>query len=141
MKEKVIKHKAFVKEVNSSSLIVSIMNQSACASCHANGACTMADVREKEVEITHYEGCYSCGQEVSVLFRESLGFHALFYGYVLPFLVVLTVLITVFSITGNELLAGLSALGVLAPYYITLYFFRGFLKKVFKFELEESHKL
>lgn len=136
-----IKHKGFVKEINDSSLIVSIMNQSACASCHANGACTMADVREKEVEIMHFKGGYSCGQQVSVVFRESLGFQALFYGYVLPFVVVLTVLISVFSVTGNEVLAGLSALGVLVPYYVTLYFFRGFLKKVFTFELEESDKL
>jgi positive regulator of sigma E activity len=139
--KKVIKHKALVKEITGSSLIVSIMNQSACSSCHANGACTMADVREKEVEIMHYDGVYSCGQEVSVVFRESLGFQALFYGYVLPFIMVLIALIFIFSATGDELLAGLLALGVLVPYYIALYFFRDFLKTIFKFELEESGKL
>ncbi len=101
----------------------------------------MADVREKEVEIMHYRGQYSCGQEVSVVFRESLGFQALFYGYVLPFLIVLISLITIFSVTENEVLAGTSALAILIPYYIALYFSRGFLKKVFKFELEESGKL
>ncbi len=141
MNKKVIKHKAFVKEISGSSLTVSIMNQSACASCHANGACTMADVREKEVEIMHYEGNYSCGQEVSVVFRESLGFQALFYGYVLPFIVVLIALVSIFSATGNEVLAGLLALAVLVPYYIALYFFRDFLKTIFKFELEKSGQL
>lgn len=101
----------------------------------------MADVREKEVEIMHYQGNYSCGQEVSVVFRESLGFQALFYGYVLPFIVVLIALISIFSVTGNEVLAGLLALGILVPYYTALYFFRDFLKTIFKFELEESGQL
>lgn len=136
-----IKHKAFIKEVSDTSLKVSILNQSACASCHANGACTMADVREKEVEIGSFRGNYTPGQEVCVVFRESLGFKALFYGYILPFLLVLCVLIITFSITGNEVIAGLTALAVLLPYYITLYFFRHFFKKIFKFELEETSQL
>jgi positive regulator of sigma E activity len=137
VKEKVIKHKAFVKEISGSSVVVSIMNQSACSSCHANGACTMADVKEKEISIDNHHGHYTPGQEVSVVFRESLGFQALIYGYVLPFFAVLIVLVSLYSITNNEVTAGLSALGILIPYYITLYFFRGFLKKIFKFELEE----
>lgn len=101
----------------------------------------MADVREKEVEIGSFQGNYVPGQEVSVVFRESLGFKALFYGYVLPFILVLCMLIVVFSVTNNEAVAGLSALGILLPYYATLYFFRQIFKKIFKFELEETHQL
>ena len=84
---------------------------------------------------------YSPGQEVTVIFQESLGFRALIYGYIIPFLLVLSILITTFNVTGNEVIAGLSALGALIPYYLVLYFFRGFLKNVFKFELEESGQL
>jgi sigma-E factor negative regulatory protein RseC len=134
----VIKHKAFVKEVNGRSLTAVIVNQSACASCHASSGCSMADMREKEVEIEHFTGLYSPGQEVSILLQESLGFKALLFGYLLPFLLMLVILIAMFSITGNELAAGSLALGILVPYYIMLYFFRGRLKKIFKFELEES---
>ena len=133
----VIKHKGFVKRVTSNSLIVSIVNQSACSTCHANGACSVADFREKEIEIPYLNPKYPTGKEVTVLFRESAGFTALFYGYILPFIIVLFTLILVFTTTNNEALAGLSALGILVPYYITLYFFRHYLKKVFKFELEE----
>ncbi len=134
----VIKHKGFVKETTNNSLIVSIVNQSACSSCHANGACSVADFQEKEIEIPCLNPKYTPGQEVTVLFRESAGFKALFYGYVLPFLLVMLVLILIFESSGNEALAGLIALGILIPYYITLYFFRHYLKKVFKFELEEN---
>ncbi len=101
----------------------------------------MADVKEKEIEISRFRGNYLPGQEVSVVFRESLGFTALFYGYVLPFILILILLISVFYVTNNELAAALSALGILIPYYITLYFFRGFLKKIFKFEIEEPGQL
>ena len=99
----------------------------------------MADVREKEVEIDHFIGKYIPGQEISILLQESLGFKALVFGYLLPFILMLVVLIAMFTLTGNELMAGSLALGILVPYYIMLYFMRGRLKKIFKFELEESH--
>jgi positive regulator of sigma E activity len=134
----VIKHKAFVKEVNGTSLTAIIVNQSACASCHASGGCSMADVREKEVEVDHFNGQFKPGQEVSILLQESMGFKALFFGYLLPFILMLTILIAIFTLTGNELAAGSLALGILIPYYTMLYFMRGRLKKIFKFELEES---
>jgi positive regulator of sigma E activity len=135
----IIKHKAFVKEVTPSSLVVFIVNQSACSSCHAKGACTIADEQQKEIEITPGGQNFSPGQEVTVVLQESQGFMALFYGYVLPFILVLFTLITLFSVTNNEIIAGLSSLVILIPYYITLYFFRSVLKKVFKFEVEETY--
>lgn len=132
-----IKHKAFVKEVSGDSMTVTIINESACSACHAKGACNMSDFQEKEIEISSFSRSYSPGEEVTVLFRESQGFKALLYGYMLPFMVVLFTLILSFSISGNEVFSGLLSLAVLFPYYTTIYFFRHNLKKVFKFELEE----
>jgi sigma-E factor negative regulatory protein RseC len=126
-----------VKEVTDTSLVVSIINQSACSACHAKGACTVADIQEKEIEILPNGKYYQPGEEITVLLKESQGFQALFYGYVLPFLLVLFTLIITSALTNNEFLAGLLSLGILIPYYITLYFLRDNLKKVFKFEVEE----
>jgi positive regulator of sigma E activity len=123
--------------VNGDTMTVTITSESACAACHAKGVCTVADFQEKEIEISQTQGNYAPGQQVTVLFRESDGFTALFYGYILPFLLVLFTLIGIFSLTNNEVLSGLLALGILIPYYTTLYFFRHYLKKVFKFEVEE----
>jgi positive regulator of sigma E activity len=119
------------------SLIVTIVNQSACSSCHANGACSVADLQEKEIEIAEFRNKYSPGQEVTVVFQESKGFTALFYGYILPFIIVLFTLVVAISVTNNELFSGLLSLVILIPYYVLLYFFRHQLKKVFKFEVEE----
>ncbi len=126
-----------MKEVSTTSLIVNIINQSACSACHANSACSVADFQDKEIEITHFRKKYSIGEEVTVIFQESKGFTALIWGYVLPFFLVLFTLIITLEITGNELKAGILSLVILLPYYITLYFFRHLLKKVFKFEVEE----
>lgn len=136
--ESEIRHKGFVKTVSTGKLIVTIINQSACSTCHAQGACSVSDFQDKEIEINEFNGSYQPGQEVTVIFRESKGFTALFWGYILPFLVVLITLIVTLEITGNELKAGLISLGVLIPYYTTLYFLRHHLKKIFKFEVEET---
>jgi len=123
--------------VSNNKLIVSIISQSACSSCHAQGACTVSDFQDKDIEINEFTGSYKPGQEVTVIFRESKGFTALLWGYILPFLVVLITLIVALEITGNELTSGLISLGILIPYYTTLYFLRHHLKKIFKFEVEE----
>ena len=120
-----------------SSLVVTINNQSACSTCHAKGACTAADVQEKEIDIIPNGKHYSPGEEITVLLKEAQGFKALFYGYILPFLLVLFTLIITSSVTNNEFFAGLLSIGILIPYYITLYFLRDNFKKVFKFEVEE----
>jgi positive regulator of sigma E activity len=126
-----------VKRVTDNSLIVNIVNQSACSTCHAQSACTVSDFQDKEIEISNFSKSIVQGQEVTVVFQESKGFAALFYGYVLPFILVLSTLIITLAISNNELLAGLLSLVILIPYYITLYFFRHLLKKVFNFEVEE----
>lgn len=136
--DSVIRHTGFVKAIKDNSLIVTIVNKSACAGCHAKGACTVADFEEKEIEVTEYKGNYAVGQEVNILFKQAKGFTALLWGYVMPFFLVLGTLITAQALTGDELKAGLLSLIILIPYYITLYFFRHLLKKVLKFELEEN---
>ena len=125
--------------MNENALVVNIVNQSACSACHAKSACTVADFQDKEIEIENFAKQYSPGQEVTVLFKESQGFTALFFGYVFPFILVLMVLIVASEITHNELTSGLLALAILIPYYVTLYFFRHLFKKAFKFEVEENN--
>ncbi|WP_321374660.1 SoxR reducing system RseC family protein [uncultured Draconibacterium sp.] len=120
------------------SLIVNIISQSACSTCHAQGACSVSDFQDKEIEVSEYNGNYKIGDEVTILFKQSKGFTALIWGYVIPFFVVLGTLIIALEVTGDELKSGLLSLVILVPYYITLYFFRHLLKKVLKFELEEN---
>ncbi len=72
------------------------------------------------------------------MLKKSLGFKALFLGYILPFLLLVITLFTSLTITKNEGLAGLLSVGVLLPYYLGLYFFRKKISNTFIFEIEES---
>jgi len=123
--------------VNDSKLIVNIISQSACSTCHASGACTVSDFQDKEIEITDFKKTYQVGEQVTIVFKESKGFAALAWGYLIPFFLVLGTLIIASQLTTNELKSGLISLGILIPYYTALYFLRHHLKKIFKFELEE----
>ena len=135
---KVIRHKAFVKIVNKNSLLVTIVNQSACSLCDAKSACNISDFQEKDIEITGFTKKYSAGEEVTILFKESSGFKALFYGYLLPLILLLATLIVSSNLTGNQGLSGLLSIGILVPYYVALHFFRDKLKNIFQFKIDES---
>ena len=121
-----------------SKLIVSIISQSACSACHSKEACTVSDFEDKEIEINDFKNNYQVGEEVTIVFKESKGFAALAWGYLIPFLLVLFTLIIATEFTGNELKSGLLSLGILIPYYTALYFLRHHLKKIFNFEVEET---
>jgi len=70
--------------------------------------------------------------------RRSMGFKALIYGYVIPFLVVLATLIITSSLFASEAVAGIGSLAVLVPYYLWLYYNRERFKKSFHFELQKT---
>ncbi|MDX9882893.1 MAG: SoxR reducing system RseC family protein [Prolixibacteraceae bacterium] len=131
-----IRHTGIVQKVSEDRITVGIISESACASCHAKGACTAADTKDKTVEIVRSSGLYHVGQQVVVIGRSSQGFKALFYGYVFPFVLVITTLFTSTSITGNEGVSGILSLSILVPYYFGLFLFRNKLKKAFEFEIK-----
>ncbi len=131
-----ISHTGIIKTLSDKRIIVGIINESACASCHAKGACSAADMKDKEVEIEHFEGEFHVGQHVRVIGKTSQGFKALFYGYLLPFILLMITLIISLNITQNEGISGLLSLAVLIPYYIILYLFRHKMKRSFEFEIK-----
>lgn len=136
-----IHHKGLVKSINTDSMVVSIMNASACSGCHAKGACGLSDIKEKEIEINNISEEYHLGEMVNVSFEEHNGFKALFYGYMLPFLLVLAVLLLLSMLQQSEIVVGISSLFVVVPYYIILYFFRDTIKQKFNFQVEKINKL
>lgn len=134
MEEKVL-HEGVIQEVSENKLTVMIVNASACSSCHAKGACLASDMKEKEIEIYRFSGEYKLGQTVNIVGKTSQGYKAMFYGYVVPFILVFVTLIVSLSVTQSEGLAGLLSLVVLVPYYAVLYLFRNKLKRSFEFEI------
>lgn len=134
MKEKIL-HDGVVQQVSENKITVVIINASACASCHAKGACISSDMKEKEIDIVCFSGDYHVGQHVTVIGNTSQGMKAVFFGYFLPFILVIITLLSSISITESEGFAGLLSLSMLIPYYGVLYLFRNSLKGSFEFEI------
>jgi sigma-E factor negative regulatory protein RseC len=133
---KTVDHLGKVQEITHNDVLVSIINKSACAGCHAKNVCGIADSNEKIVAVRKPNHHYTIGQEVKVVLKQSLGFKAMFLGYMLPFMVVLTTLLILISLDFSEGLSGLISLFILVPYYFTLYFFRDSISKHFTFDIE-----
>ena len=132
-----IRHSGIVKRIDDDFVYVSIVSQSACASCHAKGACNITDLNEEVVEVPRRDSSHhEVGDRVEVAMRKSQGTRAVMLGYLVPFLLVIVTLILALVLLGNEGLAGMLALAVLIPYYLLLYLRRNRLKRTFTFSIQ-----
>ena len=132
-----ITHPGIIESVRDNQVSVKILSMSACASCHAKGACTMADMEEKIVTIPGTpDREWTCGEHVDVEMKKHLGPKAVLLGYIYPFLAVLAGLIGFRLILPSEGAAALAALSLLLPYYGIIYLMRNHLQKTFVFEIK-----
>ena len=136
---KEIKHPGVITSIDSSKIKVNITTYSACSSCSVRGICSISDVKDKMVEVPN-TGDFSVGQKVQVILHQTLGFKALYLGYVQPFIVILITLIITSSLTRNEVLAGLISLGALAPYYLVLYYYKENIRNKFTFAIKKQEQ-
>jgi len=132
-----IEHNGFVERITGTSVLVRIISESACAACHAKGACNAADMQDKEIEVQDSSGRYHTGEMVKLVMEQSQGFKALRIGYLYPFIVLFTGLLVASAIGINELTAGLIALGLLPPYYFIVYLLRKKIGKSFTFSIHK----
>jgi len=137
MEQSSISHQGIVESVSAQSVIVRIMSESACATCHANGACSAADQQEKLVEVKYSGSSFKVGELVTVSSKQSTGFKAVFLGYGLPFILVISALIACKLFALKESTSGLISILVLFPYYAMLYLFRERLNQSFLFEIHK----
>lgn len=133
---KTVDHIGRVQEITPDEVIVCITSNSACAGCHAQGVCGMSGSSQKTVVVQKPNHDYQVGEDVKVILRQSLGFRALFLGYILPFFLVLLSLILLSVCKVHEAMAGLISLSVLVPYYLALYGFKNRVSKRFTFDIE-----
>ncbi len=135
-----IEHQGIIREINGNNLKVSIIAKSACLSCQLKSSCNVSDIEEKIIDVSCSDSDnYKIGEKVDVFYRQTLGYRALFLGYLLPFLIVMFVLIILTIITKNEGTAGLAALAALIPYYLILNLSKRKINKTFLFSLKKSN--
>ncbi len=134
-----IEHSGIIKEIHDKAVKVSIIAKSACLSCQLKTSCSVSDVEEKiiDVTVTNPE-LYKEGELIDVFYKQTLGYRALLLGYLLPFIIVFSVLIVTIIFTGNEGISGLAALASLIPYYLILHLKKDKIRKTFSFSIKKS---
>lgn len=140
MKEDCVEQKGIVIKKQEDKVIVKIEQKSTCSSCHARGACTSLDKKDKEIEIkTKDTQNYNIGDEVIITISAKLGMKAVLIAFVLPLILLVIALflsIKLFSLTQS--LSALVSLLVVAAYYFFLYKQNLFLSKEFNFLIKEK---
>ena len=131
-----IQHPGIIESVGENKVEVNILAQSACSSCHSKGMCSVSEMENKIIEVNKTDDFnYKVGDHVTVFMKKSLGNKAVYYGYLFPFLLMFITLILVLVFTSSEVLAALSSLIILGPYYFGLYKLKDKLSTTFEFKI------
>ena len=115
--------------VNGDRVRVLIMAQSACA----KGVCGMSETEPREIVLQANGGDYQVNDTVRVQIASRQGLKAVLLGYMIPFVLVLSLLFGLRGIGLTEGLAALVGIAFLVPYYLLLYLLRGRLNREFGF--------
>lgn len=137
MMSKNITHDGVVVKVEGSDVHVLITQHSACSGCHARGACTASDSKDKII-VAKSEGIeYNIGDIVTLIGSNSMAWSALSYAFLIPMVLAMVLLFVVSSYV-SEAAACLSVLTMLAVYYFVLFLFRNRLSTKFVFTLQKK---
>lgn len=137
MMSKNITHDGVVVKVEGSDVHVLITQHSACSGCHARGACTASDSKDKII-VAKSEGIeYNIGDIVTLIGSNSMAWSALSYAFLIPMVLAMVLLFVVSSYV-SEAAACFSVLAMLAVYYFVLFLFRNRLSTKFVFTLQKK---
>lgn len=135
---KSIAHSGEIVKIQDNEVRVKIESRAACVSCQMQKNCSVSEMVDKFVDVKlDLRKKYVVGQKVEVIIAQSQGWLAVFFAYMLPFLIVVSVLITLILFNVAEGVAAIVSLALLAPYYFILSKFRAKISKKFQFYLKE----
>lgn len=135
-KEKV-QHEGVVKSISAQTLEILISSHSACAGCHAKGACGMADMKQKIITVQRPEGDIQVGDKVTVYASMNNAVYSVVMAYVMPSVLIIAAIFFLEKSGSSELFAALISLILLGGYFFILYLFRNKISKKIKFTVEK----
>ncbi len=124
-----------VESIDNKYIKVRIHNQSACSMCYSKGVCTSLGSGERVIDVEN-DGKHEVvpGDTVDIQMISSSGGMAVVFGYVVPFVILISVLL-ISSTFMSEIASAIASLAFLVPYFMVLYFYRNRIKKYFRFTL------
>ncbi|MDH6341639.1 positive regulator of sigma E activity [Parabacteroides sp. PFB2-12] len=134
-----IRHNGIIERREGDIFFVRILQQSACAGCHARGVCGASESKEKVIEVSDRTGQFQVDDEVTITGQTSLGLQAVLLAFGLPVVLVIAAVAISLQLGLDETVSGLIGILLLIPYYVALYFMRDKLKRHFVFTLEKPN--
>jgi sigma-E factor negative regulatory protein RseC len=132
-----VRHSGVISKMNKSFITVSLNDDLNCEGCKAKGACGVSDANSKEIEVPNTFESFALNEDVNLIMQKELGMKAVFWAYIFPFILMISVLL-VASLFLKEWIAGLISLLVLAPYYLSLYVFNTSFQKTFRINIVKN---
>ena len=133
----IISHEGVVTKITDEELEIKILSQSACAACHAKSACGMGEQAEKILTVPRPKGKdFALMQRVNVRMAIGQGNKAAVLAYLIPIILLLTVLFVCLGLGLSEGISALLSVVALIPYYIILYLRRDKLKQKFEYIID-----
>lgn len=128
-----IQHEGIIKSISTQTLEVVINSHSACSSCHAKGACGMAEMKQKIITVTKPAGNFRPGDKVMVYASAGNAAYSVMLAYIMPSVLILVAIFCLEKSGSSELYAAVISLGLLVIYFFALYLFRNKISKRIKF--------
>ena len=133
----IISHEGVVTKITDEELEIKILSQSACAACHAKSACGMGEQAEKILTVPRPKSKdFALMQRVNVRMAIGQGNKAAVLAYLIPIILLLTVLFVCLGLGLSEGISALLSVVALIPYYIILYLKRDKLKQKFEYIID-----
>ncbi len=133
-KQDTIEHDAVIKAVFDDYYEAEILQIASCASCQLKKLCSVSDMAQKTIIVQKdNQKNIKTGDNVVIYLAQSKGLKAVFLGYVLPLILVISSLFITFEIIKNELISGIISIVILFPYYLILYLLRNKIENEYKF--------
>jgi positive regulator of sigma E activity len=130
--------KGIIESINDNRITVRIDRGSACGHCSAQGLCNLAESAERIIEVNNSTQLFSVGEWVQVTMSGTMGSKALLLGYFIPFVLLISTLVTLSAYGLPDWIVGLASLLILIPYFIFLYIFRERLRRTFSFSIHKT---
>jgi len=128
-------HTGIVNKKSDDSIEVQIIDGVECSSCSLKGACSIADSSDKMVKVQEGDTVFMQGERVQVEMSAQMAFSAMFWGYIFPFIVLLSSVV-ILSLFYSEGVAGLTALAFLSIYYLLVYLNKNYFDKKFRLKIK-----
>ena len=134
--EKEIKHTGIIRKLTDEFYYVSVERAAACEGCSAKGFCNISGDKNELIPVQRLpHQNFAEGDEITIALTEKMGMKALFYGYLMPFLVLIAGIIIAAAADLPQGLTAIIGIGALAAYYVAFSFFSKKIDRQFSFRI------